>query len=411
VCLDGQGLVGIGGMADGRAMLEMTLKKGRERSVLRRHPWVLSGAVGQLRGEATPGAWTKVCAAGGRVLGYGHYSPESSIRVRMLALGEAEPAEDLLSARIEAAIARRRDHPLLGGTDALRLVNAEGDGLPGLTVDRFAGVAVVRMTSAGMELRRDEIVEALQAHSGAAAGYERADGHAARREGIAQREGALWGEAPVAPVAIDERGRGYEVDVVRGQKTGFYLDQRDARDLVQTLAEGRSMLDLFSYTGGFGVAAARGGAREVVLADSSKPALAQAERHVRANAPECAVELHEGDAFEYARAIAREPGRFDLLVVDPPPLARHRAAAEKAGRAYKDVLLHAFRAAAPGAFVLAFSCSYHVGPELFRKVAFGAALDAGREVQVLGALGAPADHPVSIDHPEGQYLFGLLMQL
>jgi 23S rRNA (cytosine1962-C5)-methyltransferase len=392
-------------------MLELTLKQGRERSVLRRHPWVLSGAVDKVRGEEALGAWTRVCAADGRTLGFGHFSPASTLRVRLVSFGESEPPADWLVARIAESIARRRDHPFLRDTDAVRLINAEGDGLPGLTVDRFAEIVVVRITSAGMDRCRGEIAEAVREHSGALVGYERADGHAARREGLAQHEGVLWGEAPMAPVQIDERGRRFEVDVVRGQKTGFYLDQRDARDLVQQLSQGRRVLDLFSYTGGFGVAAARGGAAEVMMVDSSKDALAAAERHVRANAPDCPVELHQGDAFEYMRAAAREPGRFDLLVVDPPPLARHKAAAERAGRAYKDVLLHAFRAAAPGAFVFGFSCSYHVGPDLFRKVAFGAAVDAGKDVQVLRTLGAPVDHPVSIHHPEGQYLSGLLMQV
>ena len=209
----------------------------------------------------------------------------------------------------------------------------------------------------------------------------------------------------MGPVPIRERDRRFEVDVAHGQKTGFYLDQRDARDLVAQLAGGRRMLDLFSYTGGFAVAAARGGAAFVTLVDSSAPAVERATAHLAANAPECPARVHRTDAFEFVRG-GGEP--YDLLVVDPPP--RRAGDLPRASRAYKDVMSNALRWAAPGAFALVFACSHHVTPELFRKLVFGASLDAGRRVQVLRSLGAPADHPVSIDHPEGHYLTGLLLR-
>jgi len=390
-------------------MLDIILKPGRERALEHRHPWVLSGAVGEVRAPVDPraGEWTRVLSSRGAVMGYGHYSPQSSLRVRMLCFGPGEPGEDFLVTQIARALARREGHPLLAGTDALRLVNAEGDGLPGLVVDRFADVLAVQITSVGMDLRREEIAAALRTATGASRAYERGEGRAARREGMAVRDGALWGGVPMGPVPIRERDRRFEVDVVHGQKTGFYLDQRDARDLVTQLAAGRRVLDLFCYTGGFAVAAARGGAASVTLVDSSAPALERAEAHLAVNAPECPARAHRTDAFEFVRR-GDEP--YDLLVLDPPPLARRAGDLPRASRAYKDVISNALRRAAPGAFALVFACSHHLTPELFRKLVFGASLDAGRTVEVLRSLGAPADHPVSIDHPEGHYLTGLLLR-
>jgi 23S rRNA (cytosine1962-C5)-methyltransferase len=395
-------------------VIELILQRGRDRSVRRRHPWLLSGAVAAVRpapgaaAEPGPGDWTRVISAEGEILGYGHYSPSSSIRVRFLHFGKEDPGdEQLLAERIAAAVARRTGDPLIRETDALRLVNSEGDGLPGLVADRYADTVVVKLSSAGMWARRELVAEALRGATGAARGFERADTTAARREGCAARSGALWGDAPGAAVAIRERDRCFRVDVAAGQKTGFYLDQRDARDLAALLAPGRRVLDLFCYTGGFAVAAARGGARALTLVDSSASALASARLHLEENAPGLAAELRQGDAFQWLRGESR---RYDLIVLDPPPLARRRSDVPRATRATKDATLHALRCAAPGALLLVFCCSHHLGPELFRKIVFGASLDAGRPLQVLRELGAPADHPVSLDHPEGTYLKGLLLR-
>jgi 23S rRNA (cytosine1962-C5)-methyltransferase len=258
-----------------------------------------------------------------------------------------------------------------------------------------------------MDARRSLIADALRAATGAPAGFERPDAAAARREGMAAHQAPLWGAPPMEPVAIEERGRRYRVDAAGGQKTGFYLDQRDARDLVQRVAHGRRVLDLFAYTGGFALAAAHGGATAVTIVDSSTEALAIAERNFEPWLTSLPLRLERDDVFRFIR---REEGRYDLLIVDPPPLARRQADVERAARAYKDVLLGALRLAAPDALLLAFSCSHHVGPDLFRKVAFGASLDAERPLTVLAELGAPSDHPVSLDHPEGRYLSGLLLR-
>jgi 23S rRNA (cytosine1962-C5)-methyltransferase len=388
-------------------MIDVVLKSTRDRSIRRRHPWILSGAVERVDGAAKPGDWVRVVSADGECLGYGHLSPDSSLRVRMLSFGKDPVDDGLIVERIHAAIERRADHPLLADTNALRLVNSEGDGLPGLVVDRYGDVVVIKLTASGMQLRRDLIAEAIREKTGAASGFERGDSAAARREGIAVQQGALWGSAPDGPFEIHEGDRRYWIDVVNGQKTGFYLDQRDSRDLTRTLAARRRVLDLFAYSGGFAVAAARGGADAVTLVETSAPALALAERNLAANCPEVSARFERQDVHEFLR---QDRGVYDLILIDPPPLARHQRDVGRAARSYKDALLFALGRAAPGAFLLSFACSHTIDPALFRKIAFGAALDAGRGVQVLRTLGPPVDHPVSIDHPEGSYLTGLLIQ-
>jgi 23S rRNA (cytosine1962-C5)-methyltransferase len=380
------------------------LQPDRESAVRRRHPWLLSGSVARTEGDPGAGDLVAVRSAAGELLGHGHYEPGAQIRVRLLAFGKEPEREETLAERVAAAALRRAGDPLLAGTDALRLVNAEGDGLPGLVVDRYADVVVVRPSTAGMLARVDQL--GLAAATNAAAGLLRPDAVALRRAGVASQERGLWGAAPETPVAIEERGRRYLVDVRHGQKTGFYLDQRDARDLVRALAPGRCVLDAFAYTGGFAAAALQGGAERVVALESSESALALARENTAFGAERS--ECRAGDAFEVLRDAS---AGFDLVILDPPPFAKRKGDAPRASRAYKDLLLHAFRSAAPGRLVLAFACSHHVGPELFARIAFGAALDADRRVVLLRELGAPADHPVSLDHPEGRYLSGLLLRV
>jgi len=390
-------------------MREIVLRPGRDRSLRRRHPWVLSGAVAELRGDGPPGEPVRVLSAEGEVLGTGDLSPASALRVRMLAFGKEALAPAWLEERLRAAVVRRREQPLLAGTDAVRLVNAEGDHLPGLVVDRYADCAVVVLTTAAMHARREEIARTLRDATGASAGFERADTRACRQEGVPARQGALWGAAPEAPIPILERGRRYAVDVVHGQKTGFYLDQRDARDRVERLAAGRRVLDLFCYTGGFALAAVQGGARHVTAVDGSAPALEHGRAQREAlGAGGAGVEWVRADAF---RSTGPDGDPFELVVVDPPPLARRSADAPRAVRALRELLARVLRRAAPDAFVLAFSCSHHVDRQALRKAIFQASLQADLGLRVLEELGAPVDHPVSLDHPEGAYLSGLLLQV
>lgn len=388
-------------------MLDVILEPGRDRSLRRRHPWVLSGAVARTEGDAARGAFARVLSSDGEVLGFGHWSPSSALRVRMLALGKEIVSEE---AWIDGAVARAvalRGPDLCGDTDGVRLVNAEGDGLPGLVVDRYGTTVVVRMTSAGMDRARPAVVAALRQHAQGVAALERADSAAGRREGFQPRDAVLWGEPPER-VVLHERDREYVVDLQAGQKTGFYLDQRGARDRVQSLAAGRRVLDLFCYSGGFSVAARRGGAQSITAVDRSEAALRLARENLERNGEGPVANVLRADAFEFVRGCEDS---FDLLVIDPPPLARRKGDVTKATRAYKDVFMHALRRSAPDAYVFCFACSHHIAPELFRKVVFGAAVDVSRRVQVLEEFGAGPDHPVSLDHPEGRYLTGLLLRV
>jgi 23S rRNA (cytosine1962-C5)-methyltransferase len=388
----------------------LILKTGRERSLQLGHPWVMSGSEDEeaTKSKMKPGTLVQVKSVDGKPLGSGYYSPSSQIRVRLLSYGEEEPREERLEELIDLALARRSS-PLLSSQTALRLINAEGDGLPGLTVDRFGDVVVVKLSTIGMSQRRERIVERLQKNTGASCGYERADGVAARREGMKARDGLLWGEMPEMPIEIEECGRRYKVDVVDGQKTGFFLDQRDARNLVQELSANKSVLDLYSYTGGFGVAAMCGGASAVTLIESSKNASALSEANMEMNRPEGQTTLVRAVNEDVGRYLRDEKETFDVIIVDPPPFAKRKGDIEKASRAYKDVILRGLQHAAPGAHMLVFSCSHHMSQDLFRKIVFGATRDAHCRLQVLRELSPPVDHPVSLNHPEGNYLKGLLL--
>ncbi len=372
----------------------VVLRPGRDRSAGLGHPWLLSGSVDRVEGSPAPGDVVAVRDAAGARLGTGDWDPDAQIRVRLFAFGKDEVDEAAwLEGALERALAWRGAHPLLQGTNALRLVHSEADGLPGLTVDRYADWLAVRTGTPAMLRRAPRVGEILTALTGARGVWLRSEGAAGA---------VLAGDVPAEPIEIDERGRRYAVDLRHGQKTGFYLDQRDARDLFARLAPGARALDLFAHTGGFARAAQSGGAAEVVAVEPSE----QAARLLARNAPGC--EIVTGDVNEFLRADTRA---FELVSVDPPPFAKRKRDVGAACRAYKDLNLRVLRRVAEGAHVLTFSCSHHVQPELFRKVVFGAALDAGREVQVLGALGAPPDHPVSLRHPQGEYLKGLLLRV
>jgi 23S rRNA (cytosine1962-C5)-methyltransferase len=372
----------------------VVLRRGRERSVALGHPWVLSGSVLRTEGDPEPGDVVALHDESGAILGFGDFDPDAQIRVRILAFGKEEPdPQPWLEARLGAALGWRRDHPLLAGTDALRLVHAEADGLPGLVIDRYADFVALRVGTPAMARRAAAIAEIVRRLIGVGGAWLRSEGAAGH---------ALFGSIPDEPIEIQESGRRYAVDLKHGQKTGFYLDQRDARDLFAKLARGARALDLFAHTGGFASAAQQGGAREVIAVEASQ----QAVELARVNVPGC--ELVAGDVNEFLR---RERRLFDLISVDPPPFAKKKRDVPAACRAYKDLNLRVFARAAEGAHVLTFSCSHHLAPELFRKLVFSAALDAHREVQVLGELRAPADHPVSIRHPQGEYLKGLLLRV
>ena len=297
---------------------------------------------------------------------------------------------------------------------ASRLVNAESDGLPGLIVDQYAGWLVCQFLSAGAEYWKAAIMESLS--SGrlwpAHGGYERSDVDVREREGLPPVSGHLFGAEPPECIEIEERGLRFLVDVRRGHKTGFYLDQSVNRQVVADLAAGREALNVFSYSGAFAVAALRGGAVSALNIDSSAPALELARRHVALNSlPEETCEHIEGDAFAELRRLRDSRRAFDLIILDPPKLAHSAAQVERASRAYKDINLLALKLLRPGGVLLTFSCSGAVSADLFQKIVFGAALDAGRSAQIVGRLSQSPDHPVALTFPEAEYLKGLVLRV
>jgi 23S rRNA (cytosine1962-C5)-methyltransferase len=391
-------------------MLEpvITLKPRKERPLLLGHPWVFSGAIANLDAGLAPGSLVQVRAAGGEFLGRGYVNPRCAIAVRLLTWADEPIDARFYQQRVAAAVALRRA-VVPAETDAYRALNGEGDFLPGFVADVYGPTVVLQCFTAGAARLKPYVVEALQVALGPAGIYERSTGSVRREEGLAPEEGVLAGAVPEKPVLVHECGQRFLVDLRAGQKTGFFLDQRDNRVLARQLAAGRSVLNAFAYTGAFAVYAAAGQARHVVSVESSPRALAAARENWAANGlPASAGAFVKADVFRYLRDT---DGSFDLLILDPPALVKRRQELARGARAYKDLHLWAFRRAAPGAEVMTFSCSPHVSPELFWKIVHGAAVDARRQVQVLRQLGAGADHPVTLAHAEGNYLKGLLLRV
>jgi len=385
--------------------MRIVLNPGREKSLRHRHPWIFSGAIERVEGEPEMGETVDVVAHDSTFLARAAYCAASQIRARVWSFDKDETIDEaFLRARLAAAIHRRRG---IAGTDAMRLVHAESDGVPGLVVDRFADTLVVQVLSAGAERWRAFWPGALQELTGARAIYERSDVEVRALEGLPPRTGALLGDAP-AIVRIEEDGIAYDIDVAKGQKTGFYIDQRDNRFHVGRFAPGRSVLNAFCYTGGFSLSALKSGAASVVSIDTSEEALALARHNVEINGLDAArTEWLAADVFTQLRKFRDQGRKFDLIVLDPPKFAPTEKHVARAARAYKDINLWAMKLLAPGGDLFTFSCSGAVGPDLFQKIVAGAAADARAELQIRRRLGAAPDHPVSIHFPEGEYLKGL----
>jgi 23S rRNA (cytosine1962-C5)-methyltransferase len=389
-------------------MLQLFLKKDRDAPVLRGHPWIFSGAIEKEQGrEAEVGVadifdWRKNWIARGL------YNAKSQIRVRLLTWEKEPINRDFFSRRLSQARALRRQC-LSPSTNAYRLVNGEGDFLPGLIVDRYGEFLVCQFFTSAMALFKDDITQSLAALDSVQGIFERSEGRVGDEEGLEPSSGVLVGEAPPDLIAIEENGFKFLVDVRRGQKTGFFLDQRDNRTFLSTIARDQTILNCFSYSGAFSVYAFGGGAKEVLTLDSSKPALELAEQSLALNGfAQAKGELLKGDAFAYLKECAT---KFDVIVLDPPSLAPKRSDVNAATGGYKFLNLHALKHLKPGGVLLTFSCSQHLSLDLFQKVVFGAAVDAGLKVAILRRLGQSIDHPVSLHHPEGEYLKGLVLRV
>ena len=398
-------------------MPRIVLAAGKDRPLFKRHPWIFAGAIVHVEGRARRGDTVDVAAHDGTVLARAAWSPDSQIRARVWTFDPAEPVDHaFFKRRIAAAVAHRDALPGLRAQEGIRLVHAESDGLPGVIVDRYGDTGVMQLTSAGADKWREAIVAALLAVGGCSRVYERSDSEVRALEGLEPRAGWCAGDMPPGGVRIAEHGVQLGIDIVGGHKTGFYLDQRENRRLLGTLAAGRRVLNCFCYTGGFSLQALAGGARELLSIDSSGPALAAAQANLARNPrlDPARARWQEADVFESLRALRKAGERFDIVVLDPPKFAPSAAHAASAARAYKDINLHAFKLLQPGGLLMTYSCSGGIGIELFQKIVAGAARDAfagtPRRARIVQRLQGDADHPVDLAFPEGEYLKGLLVQ-
>jgi 23S rRNA (cytosine1962-C5)-methyltransferase len=391
--------------------VKLVLKKGREKSLKRRHPWIFSGAVEKVNGKPGIGDAVEVLDATGKFVARAAYSPKSQIRARVWTFDPSEQVDaGFFRSRIQAAFAVREALPAAKHANAMRLVHGESDALPGLVVDRYADVLVAQFLAAGVERWRDPILDLLRELSACEAIFERSDAEVRKLEGLAPRVGFARGNRNAARCPIIEYGLNFRVDVEQGQKTGFFLDQRENRQRVRSLAAGREVLDGFCYTGGFSIAALAGGAKRVTAIESSAAALEVARENLAANPLDASrVDFQRGDVFEKLRKLRDQNAKFDLVVLDPPKFAPTAAQVKKAARAYKDINLWALKLLAPGGLLATFSCSGGVSPELFQSVVAGAALDAGVDAKIIERFTAAADHPVALPFPEAEYLKGLLL--
>ena len=388
-------------------MLHLYLKSGRERPVLNGHPWIFSGAIERSEGDHQRVGVADIYDSKKNWLARGLFNPQSQLRVRLLTWQKETIDRNFFGRRLSQALSFRQ-WQFAGTTNAYRLINGEGDFLPGLIVDRYAAFLVCQFFTAGLDSCKADILAALSELTSPSGIFERSEGRVREEEGLGPSTGVLAGAAPPDAIPIEEHGHKFFVDVKHGQKTGFFLDQRDSRVFLATLAHDRTVLNCFSYSGGFSVYAFAGGAKEVITFDSSQPALELAERNLALNGfADAPGELIKGDAFAYLKESEQ---KFDVIVLDPPSLAHKRVDIDAATGGYKFLNLHALKHLNPGGLLLTFSCSQHLSTELFQKVVFGAAVDAGRKVTIIRRLGHPIDHPVSLHHPEGEYLKGLALR-
>jgi 23S rRNA (cytosine1962-C5)-methyltransferase len=426
-------------VGDASAKPCILLKEGREKSLQRRHPWIFSGAIDHIDGAPKSGDTLPVRDDAGNFLAWAAYNADSQITARVWSWQEKDVIDaDFFRAKIAGALAARRTLGLLpspsgggiegGGTlgesrpltfgsvehrenNGMRVIHGESDGLPGLIVDQYGDVLVMQLGSAGPEHWRDTIADILQELCAPVCIYERSDSDGRELEGLPKRNGIVRGALP-DDIEVMENGLRFAVDVATGQKTGYYLDQRDNRAFTGELAQGKDVLNCFCYTGGFSLYALRGGAKSVLSIDSSQEALEIAQQNVALNGLDATkAEWQCADVFEALRKLRDQNRKFDLIVLDPPKFAPTAAFAEKASRAYKDINLLGFKLLRPGGLLFTYSCSGGISDDLFQKIIAGAALDAGVDAQIVKKLHAAPDHPVLLSFPEGAYLKGLVLRI
>lgn len=395
-------------------LAKIVLKAGREKPIRQHHPWVFSGAVNRTEGSPEAGSVVDVVTTDRVFLARGVFNPQSQITVRLLTWDESELVDDAFWLRnVERSLAGRTALSRCDDTDAYRLVNGESDGLPGFIVDRYGDWLVVQFSALAAEVGRLALINSLAALVQPRGILERTDVSARQKEGLPAREEVLRGEPPPEAVHIHEQGHRFMVHLWKGQKTGFYLDQRLNRRRVAEASAGGDVLNVFSYTGGFAVYLLHAGVEHVVNLDTSRRALEVCEENLRLSNfdPDIQAEQIQGDAFQVLRDWRQRERRFDAVVLDPPKFATNARQVASATRGYKDINLLAMQLIRPGGLLATFSCTGLVSPDLFQKVVFGAAVDAGRDVQIIEKLSQGDDHPILLSFPEGEYLKGLLCRV
>jgi 23S rRNA (cytosine1962-C5)-methyltransferase len=396
-------------------MNSIILKPGREKSILRHHPWIFSGAIAKIEGNSAAGETVSVLKADMTNIASAAFSPKSSISARIWSWVPEEVIDyQFINRKLRIAITKRNILSVIKQkrSNAFRLVNAESDGLPGIIVDKYSDWLVVQLLTTGAEHWKDMIVKSLNEITGIENIYERSDVDVRKLEDLPQRVGLLIGKEPPDTIEVTEYGIKYLINIKTGQKTGFYLDQRENRQKVAEYSSGKSVLNCFCYSGGFSLNATLGGAEEVISVDSSSDALALAEKNAQINKTDTHIlSWINADVFQQLRRFRDEGRSFDLVILDPPKFAPTIQQVEKAARGYKDINLLAFKLLKPGGILFTFSCSGGISMELFQKIVADAALDAGVYAQILEKLHQAPDHPIALNFPESEYLKGLICQV
>ncbi|MGV4935188.1 23S rRNA (cytosine(1962)-C(5))-methyltransferase RlmI [Serratia nematodiphila] len=388
--------------------VRLFLAKGREKSLLRRHPWVFSGAVQRVEGKALSGETIDILDSQGKWLARGAYSPESQIRARVWTFQQDEEINiDFFIRRLQQAQSWRDWVAQRDGLDGYRLIAGESDGLPGITIDRFQNFLVLQLLSAGAEYQRPALLSALQHCYPECSIYDRSDVAVRKKEGLPLAQGPVLGDLPPELLPITEHGMKLLVDIQQGHKTGFYLDQRDSRLAARNYSAGRRVLNCFSYTGAFAVSALMGGCAQVISVDTSQAALDISKQNVELNKLDLnKAEFVRDDVFQLLRNYRAQGEKFDLIIMDPPKFVENKNQLASACRGYKDINMLALQLLNPGGILLSFSCSGLMPTDLFQKILADAAVDAGRDVQFIEQFRQAADHPVIATYPEGLYLKG-----
>jgi 23S rRNA (cytosine1962-C5)-methyltransferase len=393
-------------------MIDVILKKGKEKAAILRHPWIFSGALEGIKGKPENGEVVAVRSADKQFLAYGYFNDQSRVALRLLEWDENVSIDkNWYAEKIKTAIASRR-HLINKDTNTCRLVFSEADFLPGLIVDKYADFLSLQILSAGMEVVKEDVIDILRTELNPKGIFDKSDAGARKHENLDATQGPLWGESPQEFIEVKENGIVYHINIADGQKSGFYCDQRDNRRILAAHSKGKKVLDCFCYSGGFTLNGLKAGAAHVTSVDSSALALETLQQNLELNGFSAENQTSiQSDVNKQLRTFKEEGRKFDVLILDPPKYAPSRSALDRAARAYKDLNRLGMLLLESGGLLATYSCSGAVDLETFKQIIAWAALDAGREVQIIGQFSQPEDHPIRISFPEGEYLKGLLLRV